>query len=214
MPSKPKNAQQARVDVGADTVSTKALTDRAQVVGKMALITPLYLNNVAFKMSVDDYVASGTVLSAAETKVDNLEAALTQARGDRDTARAACKGCHAVCVAQVEKNSPTAADLQAYGFLQLEIVKLGSVLPTGILWTYDHVKALLDLHVQFPGRVRQCVIEVSTDPIGPATWHRLDGHGARRSLTGYAPGTYWVRAATSLAEGRSEWFGPVAVVVK
>ena len=214
MPSKPKNVQQAIVNVGADTANSAALTARAKVVGKMAPLTSLYLNNLAFKASVDDYVTSGTALTDAETKVTNLEAQATQARGDRDKARATCRSCHSVCVAQVEKNSPTAADLQAYGFLQLEVVKLNGVLPTGILFSVNHTTQLTEVHVKFPGRARQCVVEVSPEPVTPTSWHRLDGHGAKRVLTGYAPGTYWVRAATSLADGRSDWFGPVAVVIK
>jgi hypothetical protein len=70
------------------------------------------------------------------------------------------------------------------------------------------------LHVKFPGGARKCIVEISPDPIGPATWHRLDGHGATRAVTGFPPGTYWVHAATSLADGRSEWFGPVPIVIK
>jgi hypothetical protein len=34
------------------------------------------------------------------------------------------------------------------------------------------------------------------------------------TLKALVPGTYWVHAATSLSDGRSDWFGPVAVVIK
>ena len=214
MPAKAKDVQQPRADIGADTKSNAALASRAVVVGEMAPLTPLYLSNAAFKVAVDEYVASGVGLTAADTKVTNLEAELTQARGDRDVARTACRDCHAVCVAQVEKYSPTAADLVKYGFAQLEIVKAGSVMPNGILWKLDHHTGLMELHVKFPGKARHCIVEISPDPVGPTTWHRLDGHGATRTLTGFAPGTYWARAATSLADGRSDWFGPVPLVIK
>jgi hypothetical protein len=85
----------------------------------------------------------------------------------------------------------------------------------GLLAAYDPKKKVIDLHVKFPPskRQRRCVIEISTDPIGAATWHRLDGDGAKRTLAGYAPGTYWLRAASSVAAGRSDWFGPVSVIV-
>ncbi len=193
-----------RVDVGADTISIKALVARAQVVGTMTPLTPLYTSNVAFKDETDAFVAAGVALSASETKVANLEAALTQARGDRDTAHTTCKSCHAVVATQVEKNSATPAALQSYGFLYQEIVKLGAVLPTGILWSYDHATSLLQIHVQYAGKARACLVEISPDPVTATSYRRLDGHGVKRSLTGYAPGTYWVHAATSLACGRPQ----------
>jgi hypothetical protein len=212
--SNKKKTQAARVDIGADTINIKALTDRAQVVGTMAPQTTVYQQTPVFKLAIDEYVASGVTLAASETKVSNLEAELVQARNDRDAAHTACKNCHAAAVTQVEKHNPTPSDLTSYGFKQLEIVKLGGVMPTGILWSYDHKTDLLHLHVKYAGKARESVVEISTDPIGAATYKRLDGHGAKRALAGYAPGTYWVRAATSLAGGISAWFGPVAVVVK
>ena len=197
------------------TVNTAALVARAQLVGTMATTTALYQANVAFKNEVDAFVAAGVSLQTADTKVSNLEAALTQARGDRDTTRQTCKNCYDVVVSQVEKNSPTPAALQSYGFLHQEVVKLGAVIPSGILWTFDHKTGLLNLHVQYAGKgPRQCVIEISPDPIGAATYRRLDGHGVKRAVPGLAAGTYWVHAATSSADGRSDWFGPVAVVIK
>jgi hypothetical protein len=212
--SKSKALQHPRVDVGADTLNIKALVERAQVVGQMCPLTALYANDTSFKTGVDLYVASGVALVAADAKVANLEAALQQARGDRDTSRLTCKRSYAVVASQVEKHSANAADLQAYGFTQLQIVKVGTAMPTAIAWTYDHPTGVLRLHVRFAGRVRDCLVEISPDPVGPATWHRLDGHGVKRTLTGYAPGTYWARAATSLADGRSDWFGPVSIVTK
>jgi hypothetical protein len=120
-----------------------------------------------------------------------------------------------VVVSQVEKNSPTPAVLQSYGFLSLEVVKLGAVVPTGIAWSFDHATGLLHIHVQYATKGRHtCIVEISPDPIGPTTYHRLDGHGVKRAVPGYGTGTYWVHAATSIADGRSDWFGPVAVVIK
>jgi len=214
MSGKPKDTQQPRADIGADTKSNASLANRAKVVGEMATTTPLYQSNTVFKAAVDDFVAAGITLAGSDGKVLNLEAALVQARADRDVARTDCRDCHAVCVAQVEKNSPTGADLVKYGFAQLEIIKVGSVMPISILWKLDHNTGLMLLHVKFPGRARKCVVEISPDPIGPATWHRLDGHGATRTVTGFPPGTYWAHAATSLSDGRSDWFGPVPIVIK
>jgi hypothetical protein len=60
----------------------------------------------------------------------------------------------------------------------------------------------------------KCVIELSPDPVTPTSWVRLEGNGLRRALSGYAEGMWWIRAATSVATEQSDWFGPVAIVVK
>jgi hypothetical protein len=60
----------------------------------------------------------------------------------------------------------------------------------------------------------KCVIEISPDPVTPTSWLRLAGTGVRRTLSGYAEGTWWIRAAPTVAAEQGDWFGPVAVVVK
>ena len=212
--SKPKVPPPPRVDIGADTASNDALTNRAELVGTTAPLTALYLSSSTFKAAVDGFVASGVAVVASESKVTALESQLTQARFARETARVACKSSHSVLCTQVEQASPTAAAIATYGFVALEVVKLGSVLPTGILWSYDHATGLLDLHVKFAGKAHAFVIEISPDPIGAATYRRLDGHGVKQSVPNLTPGTYWIHAATSLADGRSDWFGPVAAILK
>src|SRR5262249_31140616 len=147
-----KKTQGARADVGADTINSKALSDRAEVVGTMAPQTLVYQQTPVLKLAIDEYVASGVALVAAETKVSNLDAALVQARNDRDPAHTVCRNCHAAAVKQVEKHSPTATELTSFGFKELEVVKLGSAMPTGILWSYDHKTGLLHLHVKYAGK--------------------------------------------------------------
>jgi hypothetical protein len=204
-----------RVAVGADVASDKAFVDRAQAVAAMAVLTALYTTNAAFKAVIDAYVASGAALAAAQEKVNLLEAQLAQARGDRDQQRIIGHSWHAAAVKQVELHSATPADVTSYGFVPLEIVKTGSAPPMGIFAEYDRKKKVIDIHVQYPKskNTPRCILEISTDPIGAGTWHRIDGDGVKRALSGFAPGTYWIRAATSLATGRSDWFGPVSVIV-
>lgn len=109
---------------------------------------------------------------------------------------------------------PTPADLQSFGFVWLDKAKVGLALPTKVELRHDAVKALLHIHVRYSVRGRQCVIEISPSPVGPGTWARLEGSGVKRALTGYAPGTWWVKVATTLAHERSDWVGPFAVIVK
>ena len=213
--SNPKKALVARVAIGPDVATDQALVDRGGVVGTMAILTAFYLSNAAFKSTIDDFVTSTKTLATSQTKVTTLEAQLTQARGDRDQAHIAADGAHGAAVKAVEKASVTPADVQSYGFLSLDIVKTGLVLPVGILATYNHTTKTIDVRVKYPPGIhgKRCILEISADPVGPSTYRRLDGDGMRRSLAGYAPGTYWIHAATSSSAGRSDWFGPVAVIV-
>jgi hypothetical protein len=213
--SNPKKALVARVAIGPDVASDQALVDRGEVVGTMAVLTALYTSNAAFKATIDDFVTAAKDLDTKQTKVATLEAQLAQARGDRDQAHIDAESAHGAAAKAVEKVSVTPADVQSYGFADLDIVKTGLIVPAGVQATYDHATKTIEVRVKYPPGVhgKRCILEISTDPIGASTYHRLDGDGLRRALTGYAPGTYWIHAATSGAGGRSDWFGPVAVIV-
>jgi hypothetical protein len=210
------SAKKARVNMGGDVASDKELTDRAEVVGTMAILTALYATSAAFKAAIDEFAAAGLALLAAESKINKLEGALIQARSDRDASRVVCKTRHATAAKQVEANSVTEADVEAYGFVYLDIVKQGLVPPSAIVAAQDPKTHALNVHVQYAGKGgrRRVMIEISPDPVTATSYHRLDGDGVKRALTGYAPGMYWLHAATTTADGRSDWFGPIAVVLK
>ncbi len=74
--------------------------------------------------------------------------------------------------------------------------------------------AVARVHVKWAVGPERCAIEISPEPVGDATWAQVEGNGCRRALAGYAPGTYWVRAASVRSTGKSAWCGPVAVIVK
>jgi hypothetical protein len=213
--SKPRKAQAARVSIGPDTATYQALIDRGGKVGTLAPSTATYQSNTAFKGTIDDFVTSTKTLDTSQTKVSNLEAQLAQARADRDQAQLAAEDAHGAAAKAVEKVSVTPADVQSYGFASLDVVKTGLVLPVAILVAFNHTTKTIDVRVKYPPGIhgKRCILEISPDPVGPTTYHRLDGDGLRRALTGFAPGTYWIHAATSAAGGRSDWFGPVAVIV-
>jgi hypothetical protein len=213
--SNPKKALVARVAIGPDVVSDQTLVERGGVVSTMAVATVQYSANGGFKVTIDEFVTSAKDLGTAQTKVSNLEAQLALARGDRDQKNITALAAHGAAVKAVEKVSVSPADVQSYGFLSLDIVKTGLVLPSGILATYDHKTKTIHVLVKYPAGIhgKRCILEISTDPVGAGTYRPLDGDGRRRALTGYAPGTYWIHAATTSSAGRSDWFGPVAVIV-
>ncbi len=206
-----------RINRGVDTATSTTLTKRAEAVGAAAPTSPIYLNNPTCKAAIDDYVASGPVVVTAEQKVAQIEQQLSQARNSRDAAQQACAASYSAACTQVEKHAVSPSDITTCGFVALDIVKQGLTLPSAILATYDHATGNILIHVQYAGttkRARKCIVELSPTPVGPTTYVRLDGYGAKRTVPGYAPGTYEVHAATANAQGRSDWFGPVAVIVK
>jgi outer membrane murein-binding lipoprotein Lpp len=213
--SKPKKALISRVSIGPDVATQQTLIERGGKVGTLAPNTAQYQSNPGFKTTIDEFVTSTQKLDASQTKVSNLEAQLAQARADRDQAQLDAEDAHGAAAKAVEKVSVTPADVQSYGFASLDVVKTGLILPVGILASYNHTTKTIHVHVKYPAGIhgKRCILEISPDPAGPTTYHRVDGDGIRRALTGFMPGTYWLHAATSAAGGRSDWFGPVSVIV-
>lgn len=202
------------VDVGADKLSIKTRTDRAGVVGKMAPATPLYQSDPLFKDTVDKLVQSGVDLGIAETEVVQLEASLVKARSSLDVRRSAFDKAHGLCAAHVETNSGKPEDVHGLGFAVLVKTAQAFAPPVNIEARYDGARDVLRIHVIYTSGQHQCAIEISPDPVTAGSYKRLDGTGVTQTLSGYAPGTYWVRAASVRSKDRSDWFGPVAVVVK
>ena len=204
-----------RINRGVDNASSDALVTRAENVGASAPNSPIYNDNSTCKAAIDEYVASAPAVVAANKKVANLEQQLVQARNDRAAAEKVCSDAYAAACSQVEKHSVTSSDVQSCGFVALDIVKQGLVPPSALTATYDRATGTILIRVQYADKKsRKCIVEISPTPAGPATYVRLEGLGLKRSVPGYAPGTYEVHAATANASGRSDWFGPVAVIVR
>ena len=203
-----------RVDLGGDKDSDKTRIRRASVVSSLAILTPLYQSDLSFKDSVDKLVQAGTDLATAESQVNQLEATLVKARGSRDTKRNAYDKAHSVCAAKVESLSTIPEDVQSYGFAVLSKNAPGIVPPSDIVVKYDVAKGAIRVRVIYLSGKYRCAIEIGSDPKDPASFKRVDGAGMTRALHGYAAGTWWIRAATLSAKEQSDWFGPVAVLVK
>ena len=202
------------VDVGADKVSIKTRSDRAVIVGKMATVTPLYQSDPFFKDTVDKLVHAGQDLDSADAVVTQLEAELIKARSTRDVQRSAYDKAHGLCSISVETHSARSEDVHGFGFAVQSRATQVFAPPASVEARYDAAKGVIRIHAHYASGHHQCAIEISPDPVGPGSYKRLDGSGVTQTLAGYAPGTYWVRAATVRAKDRTDWFGPVAVVVK
>ena len=78
----------------------------------------------------------------------------------------------------------------------------------------DKGKNDLFIRVHRPKGMRGGATEISMDLTNPNAWKELDGDGATHSIPNPPPGTYAVRACCKTAHAKSEYFGPVTIVVK
>jgi hypothetical protein len=209
-----KGIPSIRVRVGPDRASDTATTSRAAVVGEMAAKTPLYQTDPSFKAAVDDYAAAGDALVEADVDVAAAKALLAKARSVREAKRAACRQAQGVCVAQIQQHATTPADATACGFLLFDPVQRGLMLPREISLKYDAEKRFVRVHVKYTSGKHKVALELSPDPVTDTSWVRIDATGMRQTFKDLAPGTWWFRAATLGASSRSDWFGPVAVIVR
>ena len=202
------------VDMGIDKVSDQSRTARAAIVATMALKTPLYGTDTAFKDAIDKLVQSGLDLTASSAQLGKLEAELAMARATHDARVNAYDKAYGVSAASVESHSTKPEDIQSYGFAVLSKTAQPLVPPADVRVRFDAAKGLIRVRVIYPSGRHMCAVEISPNPVGPDTFVRVDGTGAIRALAGYAPGMWWIRAATLRAKEQSDWFGPVAVIVK
>jgi hypothetical protein len=213
----PKKLEGYRLAVGADKADDTDRVARYKLVQSVITTTPLYTTDPAFKATADAYITAGGAFSGQTDKVRQAELMSSQARAARDGGRVTIDNAYDALASSVWTRAVTVQDVSDCGFAlaQVEPVSAVIAMPSELLLRYDLVQAAILLNVKWQQKGRHtCYIEVSPDPVGPTTWKRLDTTGVKLKLTGYAPGTWWFHAATSRARARSDWFGPVAVVVK
>jgi hypothetical protein len=180
----------------------------------MAVQAPKSTFYMTVKVSVDSLIAAGLVVAQADAGVNTAIASLANAREVRDGAVNKYDAALNVVVSDVEKNAVNPEDVTNLALTILERQNYTLELPSGLTVKFDQAKNLIRVNIDLPPGAASCLLEVSTDPQNPASWKRVTGDGARRALTGYAPGTYWFRAASLRANDESEFTAPVAVVVK
>jgi hypothetical protein len=117
----------------------------------------------------------------------------------------------------VENNATSAADLTAMGLTELVVAKSAKTVPDApgaVLVRTGKVHGKARVSVEGKGYIGSFVAQVSTDPIGPATWTGLPGNGKSRLLSGYASGTkLWVQFAQVRWGLQSPWSAAVMVII-
>jgi hypothetical protein len=210
-PFKPPKARVAR---DRDKASAKTREDRSLAVGAVAPSSPIWQAQPSLQTAGNKLVAAGANLKAGADLINALETQLTAARSAFGGLMLDWDMAFDGWAVSVEELTTEPAEIAALGSEVLDVAKHALLVPLGVTASYDARKAIIRVHVHRAGGEHPCIVEISPDPIAPGSFKRLQGNAAKRNLAGYAPGTWWVRAATSNAHGESGFTDPVAIIVK
>lgn len=207
-----KGPTKNRIDRGVDTKTIQTRTSRATQIDKAIPANVLYQNVPQIKEACDEVVAAGLDLADADATATAADQVAATARSVRDTKESEFDKKNSVCMVLIENHAVTPDEIQGAGYTLLIPNNNGLALLGGLTALFDAALGLVEIAIQHPAGVTRCLLEVSTDPI--TSWQRVPGDGMRRKLSGYAPGTYWFRAANVRAKAQSAFTQPVSVVVK
>ena len=198
-----------RVDATVHKESYKARTDFAALLANLVMKSGFYQAEPELQSTGGAVIQAGAELAAADAAANIADAAATVARGVRNGKKIAFDQTYNVFTACVEKHATTPEDLESIGFDELQRNTYPLAAPLSVTAAFDPKTELIKIEVkQAPGMLA-CFIEISADSV---TWKRLPGIAASQSVSGYAPGTYWVRAASARGAAESGFTGPVAVI--
>lgn len=203
-----------KIKVETNLPSPQARVDGACVVSANAASSPLWKGDPSIQDAGAKLIASGTALAASMGAAKALRNELEAADGVVATRVVDYDAAHAVYKAHVERVSVTPEDAASLGMTVHVRSRHALNPPVKVEAWHDMRKSLLRIHAwQAPG-MQACIIEISATPEDPGSWKQLPGIGCRQALSGYGPGTYWVRAASVRASERSEFTVPVPVIVR
>jgi hypothetical protein len=186
-------------------------------IGKMSASSPL-IQIPAIAASVAALVKKGAALTSANEAVAADEKQLQQDGQARDSARSSVDLELLSLKGLVVNNATSASDVTSMGFVLATGPTRASPVqpepPPGLLVKLGRQHGKARVTVDTPARGGRYVAEVSTDPIGSATWSPLPGNGKQRKLSGYASGTrLWVRFAAVRYGMQSEWCAAALVII-
>ncbi len=166
--------------------------------------------------AVTEIAGLSTSLKSADAQVTHDEAQLLLSKGVRDTTRTKFDRSMVVFATMVENTATTVDQAASVGL----VGRIGKAAPAPLEPPDAVIVKLGTKHGQFRVAVNTSTpggkfgAQISTDPIGPATWVDLPGAGRTRLITGHASGSLvWVRFRRLRGQVPSDWCAPVPVTV-
>jgi hypothetical protein len=203
-----------RVDRSADKTSIASRTARAGQVGTVGPQSPIWQAQGTVKDLGTQLAAAGVTLAADEVQVTNSDAVAAKARSKRDGDLVAYDVLYNAYFSSAEHFSTTKEDLQGLGAAVASETVYGLGAPLDLTGKYDLTKLQVVIHVKCAPGMHRCRIEIASDQAMSANLKQFPGDGARQSMGGLPPGTWWIRAAHVRAAEVSSFTGPIAVIVK
>jgi hypothetical protein len=203
-----------KIDVVEVKRSVRTRTAFGVLLGARITGSTLCQNQPSVMAACTDVVSAGAALAGKEAGVKDAEAKLAALREERDEAQDAFDRCFGFLVAGVEKHALSAGEITALALALADRKTHALLPPLGLDATFDPARHAVLVEVTMPPGKATCLVEVSTNPADPASWRRVPGHGARRSISGYAPGTYWFRALCTRGNDDSDYIDAVSVQVR
>jgi hypothetical protein len=210
---KSQTKKRVRVSAGAKE-SIKTRRDAGGVVATNAPNSPILQQNADVKQTADELIAVSKDLDARDIKVKALENELAAERGALANLTVDWDAQYDVFVYTARKYCKTDEDAEALGLSAVGQAVYALAMPTSVSAAWDIMSKLLRIHVTRAKGLRSVRLEISPDPITATSFQEIEGDGANAALSGFLPGTYWIRAASVRARERSEFTTPVSVIVK
>lgn len=205
-------------DIKVEVVETKRSIQKRTTLGTLMepriATSAICKRQSTVKEACEDLIAAAKVLATEDQKVTDIEAKLAAQRTIRDEATGRFDRGFDLVVAGVEKYALTLAEVTELALAIHERQNFALAPPLSIAAMFDSEARSVLVEVKLPQGAATCLVEVSTTPGDPDSWRRVRGHGARRTLTGLAAGTYWFRALCSRGNDDSDYIEPTSVVVK
>jgi len=196
--------------------SEKARGELVTSVLKMAPKSALFTQSGAVQAEVDnlgktyDGYTAALAVAAASARQHKLDVAAAQ------QARIANNRSIKLLKTLVEHGAQTPDDVKSMAMTPQETPRPApaALLPPESIDVRVHKKGsgkvTASAHQAGGGR-RHYAAEISTDPIGPATWVGVPGSGKSRKLSGASGTSVWVRFALQRGQLQSEWSTPVLI---
>ena len=199
--------------VGPDKATEPTRYDRGVKITSQAPGSPLYKQYPDLKMAADEVIKDTVLLKGAMDGYTVAEAAFNAARTALASTVVKWDGAYSVFVTTGQKYAVTPNDVASIGAEARGTTINPLVMPISVDFTWNAKKDNLRIHVERAPGMSTVTVEVSQNPADPSSWHELDGNGAVHIVPHPAKGTWWARAQSRTAKGKSDFTTPVSVIV-
>ncbi len=199
----------------ADGRTDKERIDTANGIIKLAPQSAVYAQHPEVHAAVDALTPIVADLKSQGDLALGLQLQLDAVKGGIDATRTKYGHALGVLRTTLEGAATTIEEVTSLGLTG----RIGGATPAPLVPPTGVRIALGKKHGQFRASAESTFkgkfgAEVSSDPIGPATWVDVTGTGKRRLITGHASGTLvWVRFRIVAGQRASDWCTPVPVTV-